>query len=74
MYVCIYVYYLIWQVKSKEALEQGVKAGDVLITVGKWSAEGASIHKVASQIKKHKSRPLKLTFATPTEEEDEFDF
>merc|ERR1712048_648205 len=50
-------------VNAEEAIEQGVQAGDVIITVGEWSAEGASIGQVVAQIKKHKSRPLKLTFA-----------
>ena len=61
------------QVNAEQAIGQGVQVGDVIITVGEWSAEGASIGQVVAQIKKHKSRPLKLTFASPSDE-DEFEF
>lgn len=57
------------QVNAEQAIEEGVQAGDVIIAVGEWSAEGAGIGQVVSQIKKHKSRPLKLKFASPSDEE-----
>merc|ERR1711920_129893 len=36
--------------------------GDVIVRVGEWSAKGAKAFEVVSQIKKHSTRPLAITF------------
>ena len=44
-----------------------------MIRVAGWSAKGTSVDEVVEKIKKHKKRPLTISFATP-EAEDEEDF
>lgn len=62
------------QVVDEQVAEAGLKVGDVMVEVGTWSAKGASITDVVGQIKKHKARPLEITFATPDQEQDEDEF
>ena len=59
------------QVTSTDATGQGLQTGDVVVQVAGWSAKDASVAEVVEQIRKHKERPLKITFATPGNEEDE---
>ena len=61
------------QVTSTDATGQGLQPGDVVVRVDGWLAKDASVAEVVEQIRKHKERPLKITFATPGNEEDDDD-
>ena len=61
------------QVTSKDAIGQGLQAGDVVVRVDGWLAKDASVAEVVERIQEHKERPLKITFATPSYGEDDDD-
>lgn len=62
------------KVVDEDLVASGLSVGDVVAQVGKWSAQSATIVQVVAQIKKHKKRPLQITFATPDQEQDEDEF